>query len=201
MVYIAFVLSKAEQTKQFIIEKSAPIFNKKGYAATSLNDILSATGLAKGGVYGHFSSKDEIALQVFDFAQQQLLDAISVRIKMAKSALDKLFAIVNFYYNYSINPILEGGCPLLNTAIDSDYNFPALKKKAAEASKQMLEALVRIVAKGKENGEFSNNLDVEAEARLIFSVIEGGMMMSRLQEDPKHLNQLLDYLKQHIQQY
>ncbi|RZK05397.1 MAG: TetR/AcrR family transcriptional regulator, partial [Flavobacterium sp.] len=45
-------MSKSEQTKQFIIEKAAPIFNKKGFAGTSMNDILEATGLAKGGVYG-----------------------------------------------------------------------------------------------------------------------------------------------------
>lgn len=181
-----------------IIEKSAPIFNKKGYAATSMQDILTATGLAKGGVYGHFESKDEIALEVFEFAQQQLLEAISTRIKLAYTATDKLFAVINFYYNYSINPLLEGGCPLLNTAIDADYNFPALKKRAAAVSKQMLGSLVRIITRGTDRGEFKSCLAIEMEAQHIFSVIEGGMMMSRLHDDPKYLNNLLDYLKQQV---
>ena len=72
MVYICFVLSKSAQTKQFIIEKAAPIFNKKGFAATSMNDILEATGLAKGGVYGNFTSKEEIALLAFEYANECL---------------------------------------------------------------------------------------------------------------------------------
>ena len=60
MVYIYIMASKAEETKKFIVEKAAPIFNKKGFAATSMNDILDVTGLSKGCVYGNFENKDEI---------------------------------------------------------------------------------------------------------------------------------------------
>ncbi|HTM98248.1 MAG TPA: TetR/AcrR family transcriptional regulator [Pedobacter sp.] len=195
------MLSKAEQTKQFIIEKSAPIFNKKGFAATSMNDILQATGLAKGGVYGNFESKEEIALMAFEYANECLMKALSSRIKKEVSANDKLVAIFNFYHNYSIDPILEGGCPLLNTAIDSDFNFPELKEKAASALIKMLASLAYIINKGIANKEFRKKVDAKAEANLIFSVIEGGMMMSRLNNDPKYLNNLLTYLKTHIKNY
>lgn len=50
-------MSKAERTKQFIIEKTAPIFNAKGYMGTSMNDIMNATGLTKGSIYGNFETK------------------------------------------------------------------------------------------------------------------------------------------------
>ncbi|MCP2807331.1 TetR family transcriptional regulator, partial [Salmonella enterica subsp. enterica serovar Typhimurium] len=59
--------SKAERTRQYIIDKAAPIFNKKGYAGTSLNDLIEATGLTKGAIYGNFENKDEIALEAFDY--------------------------------------------------------------------------------------------------------------------------------------
>ncbi len=195
------MLSKAEQTKQFIIEKAAPIFNKKGFAATSMSDILEATGLAKGGVYGNFDSKEEIALMAFDYANEQVMYALAERIKKEISANDKLVAIFNFYYNYSVDPILEGGCPLLNTAIDSDFNFPALKERAAAALTKMLDSLTYIINKGISNKEFRKKVDAKSEANLIFSVIEGGMMMSRLNDDPKYLNDLLTYLKIHIKNY
>ncbi|MES2650704.1 MAG: TetR/AcrR family transcriptional regulator [Bacteroidota bacterium] len=195
------MLSKAEQTKQFIIEKSAPIFNKKGFAATSMNDILEATGLAKGGVYGNFDSKEEIALMAFEYANERLLTALADKIKKEVSAQDKLVAIFNFYHNYSIYPILEGGCPLLNTAIDSDFNFPALKERAALALNKMLGSLEFIINKGIATKEFRKKVNAKAEANLIFSVIEGGMMMSRLNNEPKYLNDLLVYLKKHIKSY
>lgn len=195
------MVSKAEQTKQFIIEKSAPIFNKKGFAATSMNDILEATGLAKGGIYGNFDSKEEIALMAFEYANERLITALADKIKKEASAQDKLVAIFNFYHNYSIYPILEGGCPLLNTAIDSDFNFPALKEKAAQALKKMLGSLEFIINKGIAAKEFRKKVNAKAEANLIFSVIEGGMMMSRLNNEPKYLNDLLIYLKKHIKSY
>lgn len=195
------MLSKAAQTKQFIIEKAAPIFNEKGYAATSMNDILQATGLAKGGIYGNFLSKDELALSVFEFSNKQLVTAIAGKIKLEKTAFGKLTAIFNFYHNYALHPLLKGGCPILNTAIDADYNFPALKQKAANAATQMLDSLVHIINKGIERAELNPGINAKKEAILIFSIIEGGMMMSRLQDDPQYLNNLLDYLKQHIITY
>ncbi len=195
------MLTKSEQTKQFIIEKAAPIFNKKGFAATSMNDILEATGLAKGGVYGNFDSKEEIALMAFEYANQRLVAALADKIRNESTAKDKLIAILNFYHNYSIYPTLEGGCPVLNSALDADFNFPALKEKAALALNKMLESLEYIINKGITTKEFRKKVDAKAEANLIFSVIEGGMMMSRLNNEPKYLNDLLVYLKKHIKEY
>lgn len=195
------MLSKSAQTKRFIIEQAAPIFNKKGFAATSMSDIMDATGLAKGGVYGNFESKEEIALMAFEYANERLVSALSDKVKKATSANDKLVAIFNFYHNYTIYPVLEGGCPLLNTAIDADFNFPALKEKAAIALNKMLRSLEHIINKGIANKEFRKKVNAKAEANLIFSVIEGGMMMSRLNNEPKHLNDLLAYLKSHIKDY
>ncbi|MEJ5993369.1 TetR/AcrR family transcriptional regulator [Pedobacter sp. Du54] len=195
------MLTKSEQTKKFIIEKAAPIFNKKGFAATSMNDILDATGLAKGGLYGNFESKEEIALMAFEYANERLIAALSEKIRNEVSAKDKLVAIFNFYHNYSIYPTIEGGCPVLNTAVDADFNFPALKEKAALALNKMLGSLEYIINKGIATKEFRKKVDAKAEANLIFSVIEGGMMMSRLNNEPKYLNDLLSYLKKHIKNY
>ncbi|MBI5343155.1 MAG: TetR family transcriptional regulator, partial [Deltaproteobacteria bacterium] len=48
------------KTREQIIEESLQIFSVKGYFNTSINDILAATGLTKGGLYGHFASKEEL---------------------------------------------------------------------------------------------------------------------------------------------
>jgi TetR/AcrR family transcriptional repressor of nem operon len=106
------MLTKADRTRQLIIEKAAPIFNAKGYAATSMNDILKATGLAKGGVYGNFNSKDEIAMEAFGYLYQKLKDALGFKIRQFHTATEKLMAILQFYRNYTIHPEVEGGCPL-----------------------------------------------------------------------------------------
>ena len=52
---------KKEQTRQRIVAEAAPVFNQRGYAGSSLADLMKATGLEKGGIYRHFSSKEELA--------------------------------------------------------------------------------------------------------------------------------------------
>jgi len=59
-------MSKAQETKMRIIEQAAALFNQQGYAGSSMSDLMR--GLQKGGIYNHFRSKDELALEAFDFA-------------------------------------------------------------------------------------------------------------------------------------
>src|SRR5271170_2332921 len=61
-------VTKGEQTRGDIIRKSAPLFNQRGYEGTSLSDLMEATGLQKGGIYRHFSSKEELATEAFDYS-------------------------------------------------------------------------------------------------------------------------------------
>ena len=194
------MLSKADRTKLFIIERSAPLFNKKGYVATSMSDILKATGLAKGGIYGNFKNKDEIALEAFDYSFNKLREALRFEIKQQKTCHGKLNAILDFYYDYSVSPLIEGGCVLMNTAIDADDAIPFLKERAKQGLKEMLGSLKYMIEKGIEVGEFSKKLNALDEAELIFATIEGGIMMSKLNDSPVILNKLLDNLKGQIKQ-
>lgn len=192
------MFSKSDLTRQFIIEKSAPIFNTKGYSATSMNDILQATGLTKGGVYGNFESKDQIAEEAFELSIGKVKEGIRFKTKNESTAQGKLFAIFNFYKNYSILPMTEGGCPLLNTAIESDDNLPFLKVKAQKALNELLGSLEKIIQNGIESKEFKEGIDAKKQAALMFSVIQGGLMMSKLSDNPKILNGLLETLKTNV---
>jgi TetR/AcrR family transcriptional repressor of nem operon len=59
---------KGQETRQEIIRKAAPIFNRKGYSGAALSDLMRATGLDKGGIYRHFESKQELAVDAFAHA-------------------------------------------------------------------------------------------------------------------------------------
>src|ERR1700736_1101389 len=126
-------MNKAEKTKQFIVEKTAPIFNTKGYAGTSLSDMTDATGLTKGSIYGNFTNKDEVALAAFDHNWKKVAGIIRQEMDKKSTMKEKLLVYVNVYDNFLQLPFPAGGCPLLNTAIEADDTHPILKKKASEA--------------------------------------------------------------------
>ncbi len=192
--------SKAEKTREYIIEKAAPLFNTKGYAGTSMNDIMEATGLAKGGLYGNFKNKDEIAAAAFEYSYQRLKEDLSAQVGPKKTAMEKLHAILQYYRNYTVNPPIEGGCPLMNTGLDADDSYPFLKKKAKEALLEMLSVLQRILKKGIDREELNPDIDVKKEAELIYAQIEGGIMMAKVADDVFMLNRLLDNLKDHMKE-
>jgi AcrR family transcriptional regulator len=89
-------MKKAEKTRQFIVDKAAVLFNQKGFSGTSMDDIMKATGLSKGGLYGNFNSKEEISVAAFDYAVEVVKKQVAMRTHIIENSLDKLKAVVYF---------------------------------------------------------------------------------------------------------
>jgi TetR/AcrR family transcriptional repressor of nem operon len=192
-------VTKGERTKQLIIEKAAPLFNKKGYAGTSLADIMEATGLAKGGVYGNFKNKDEIAAQSFEYAFLKIKNAVLMKLSYCYTIPEKLIAILNFYRNYITNPPIEGGCPLLNTSVEADDSFPFLKTRARAAQNEMLDSLTKLFQAGKKNGQLKPDIQPQREAENMYAMIEGAIVMAKINDNPSILHRILDRIREHIE--
>jgi TetR/AcrR family transcriptional repressor of nem operon len=186
---------KSERTRRLIVEKSAHLFNKKGYHGTSMADILEATGLTKGGVYGHFKGKDEIAEEAFSYAFHRVMDEVGIRVRAKSSAMEKLEASIDFYKDYLQRSPIEGGCPLLNYSSFVNESPPALAKLIAKSAQAMLDSLEKIIDKGKKYGQIRPEIDPMATAELIFSRIEGALMIAKSTSDESRLNRLLERLK------
>ncbi|MCF8247874.1 MAG: TetR/AcrR family transcriptional regulator [Saprospiraceae bacterium] len=186
-------MSKSAKTRQLIIEKSAAIFNRKGYHGTSLADIMEATGLSKGGIYGNFKRegvdkngvKDEIALAAFEHAVQQVYDAINERTGVIENTLDKLKAVVYFYRERILDPPVEGGCPIQNSAVESDDMLPALRLKVQAAYNGWEHRIVRTLEKGIEKGEVRPDVDKAEFATLFIGTLEGGILLAKVQHSVK----------------
>src|SRR5262249_30534546 len=69
------LLSKGKKTRQRIVEEAATLFNQRGFEGSSMAALMEATGLEKGGIYRHFTNKQELAAEAFDYAWSGALDA------------------------------------------------------------------------------------------------------------------------------
>lgn len=179
-------MNKAEKTRAFIVEKTAPIFNMKGYAGTSLSDMTDATGLTKGSIYGNFENKDEVALAAFDHNLEKVRNIINAEMSRQPTIKGKLLVYVDVYDNYMNYPFPEGGCPVLNTAVEADDTHPALKKKAVEAILRWKNNIIKLIEQGIEQKEFSKTLDAEQTALTLIAMIEGAVMISKVTGKPTY---------------
>ncbi|TDE16642.1 TetR/AcrR family transcriptional regulator [Dyadobacter psychrotolerans] len=172
--------SKADKTKQFIVEKTAPIFNKKGYSGTSLSDMIHATGLTKGSIYGNFVNKDDVALAAFDFNLQKVNTVIRQEMLSCVSYREKLLVYTKVYENFLEFPFPEGGCPVMNTAVEADDTHPQLRKKASDAIVSWKDSLSKLIKKGIAGNEFRQDVDPEQVSLTIIATIEGAIMITKL---------------------
>src|SRR6202162_6377841 len=187
---------KGEATRQDIIRKAAPIFNRKGDSGADLSDLMRATGLEKGGIYRHFESKEELAGHAFEHAWKVAMDARFEGTEEIPNTVDRLKQIVRNFRDRRTG-LVPGGCPLLNTAIDCDDGNPKLRAKARQALSSWLERMESIAEGGKRRGEVHSGVDSGQLATLIASTLEGSHMVSRLQknEGPR------DLAVRHLEEY
>ncbi|MEL6494193.1 MAG: TetR/AcrR family transcriptional regulator [Cyanobacteria bacterium J06623_7] len=193
-------MSKAKQTKAHIVRQAAVVFNQQGYAGTSIADIMRVTGLKKGGIYNHFDSKNELALAAFDYAESLLIQEVWSIVKTQRNAIARLNALVGSYQLYIDDPPIAGGCPILNTAIETDDTDSPLRDRALAAINNWRSLIVRIVERGIKKGEVRTTVEPEEVATIIICNIEGAIMMSKLERNPIHLTRAIAHLQSYIQQ-
>ena len=184
-------LSKADRTRQYIIETTAGIFNTKGYAGTSMSDITDATGLTKGAVYGNFGNKEDVALAVFDHNYGKVSGLIQHRIQAAKTYHDKLMVYAQVYDQFTRSSFPVGGCPILNTAVEADDTNSLLKERAANAIKRWRKSVQDLMQAGVEAGEFKEGLDQSRIALSIIALVEGGIMISKVTNSQACLDKIM----------
>jgi AcrR family transcriptional regulator len=191
-------LSKAERTRQFIIEKTAPVFNAKGFAGTSLVDLTEATGLTKGSIYGNFENKDEVAMAAFDFNFGQITQYMKSRILAKENAIERLLTYPEVYRNFLKIPFLKPGCPILNTSTEADDTHPGLKQKAADALAFWKKSVENQVKRGITRKEIRADVDPAAFAVVLCSLIEGAVMQAKVSGRSTDLRIAMDFLEKLI---
>lgn len=195
-------MSKGQKTRQHIVAQAATLFNRKGFEGSSMADIMKATGLEKGGIYRHFSTKEELASEAFDYAWQSATDARMHSLDSIPNNVDKLKRFITNFV--SKKPCVSGGCPLLNTAIEADNGNPVLRKRAHKGLEQWQEILSDIIRAGLKRKEIRRGMNPKKLATLIIGSMEGALMISRLerttdalQDTQRHLH---NYLESEVRQ-
>ena len=188
------MITKAEKTAAFIIETVAPIFNKNGYAATSISDITKATGLTKGAIYGNFKNKEELAIASFKFMVKLLMKELVKHMDKSDSPIEKLLLISDFYRNYYLYTNKMGGCPILNVGVDANNQNSLLLQKVRTIIQRIQDQLATIIEDGIEIGEISTKVNAMHAAKRIDTMIQGAIFMAYTMDDDFYIQKQICHL-------
>lgn len=179
-------MSKGELSREHIIAASVPVFNTKGYTGTSLQNIMDSTGFQKGGIYRHFSSKEELAAAAFSYAYNEMKRAYADSYDNEDPADDRLIQFLTRLKTFMARPPVKGGCPILNSATETDDTNETLRQLVRKAALDWEQLLIKIFEDGKKDKIFSHKTDPVKEARFFIASIEGSIMLCKLHRSAEY---------------
>lgn len=188
-------MRNAEATKSLILRESANLFNTQGYKATSISDITRATGLTKGAIYRHFENKGDLEKQALHSLSKLMFTELGASIKKAPTFLLKMEATFAFFEEYMHSPLYEGGCPLMNAAIEADDTNSDLRNQTAVMLAQLKASLQKLVENGIKNKQVQPTVDANFYATIFIAALEGGIMMSKLEQSSETIMKTIQHLR------
>ena len=192
-------MRKGEQTKEYILQKAAQLFNERGYFGASMSDIMTVTGMEKGGIYNHFKSKDDLAVQSYEYAVDLMRQAFAQAIKGKYHAVDRLQAVVAVFEKIPGGSPLGGGCPVVNTAVHASHTHPKLHAYAQETMIEWQDFIRRIAQLGIDRQQLKPETDVEMLTTLLISTLEGAIMLTQLHQDDSYMDRAIAHLTNYLQ--
>jgi len=187
-------MSKGMETRSRVIDSAIGLINRKGIRNTSVRDVIEETGVKKGNLYFHFSSKDELCTAIIDEAAERYFAYLAKSIA-SDDPLGKIGDILSAVLAYHRKRRFDGGCIFGNTALeasDTDEAYAALVRGVFDRWVSILADLLREAAR---RGELPKGIRPEPMARHIVAALEGGVMMARLYKKEAPLAECAGYLK------
>jgi AcrR family transcriptional regulator len=183
-----------DQTRGKILAKSGVLFNTRGYQATSISDITTATGYTKGAIYRHFKSKANLERKTLSYLSSVMFENLRAVITNEATAGDKLRSVFRYFESYVSNPPHKGGCPLMNAAIEADDANPSLRREALKILDVLTQSLRRILENGLRHKQIKKDIDPEYYATIMIASLEGAIMMSKLRRNNLDVKRVVMHL-------
>ena len=193
--------TKGMQTRQDIITKSLQIFSVKGYFNTSVNDILAVTGLTKGGLYGHFRSKEDIWYAVYDQAVMIWRDIVLKGAEEITDPLERIEkTIENDMKNYLGADVFEGGCFFFNMLVELSGQSSSMASSILKGFVKFSGLIREWLKEADQKEMLKEDLDLDEIADFIVISLNGAAPLYAATRDSRVWKQTISQLHYYINQ-
>jgi len=195
------MVAKGVQTRRNIVEKSLQLFTVKGYFNTSVNDILDATGLTKGGLYGHFKSKEDIWYAVYDEAVAIWRKVVLKNVRHIKDPLECIEkTIENDMREYLGGEVFDGGCFFFNMLVELSGQSSSMNRHILRGFVRFSRMLRLWLEEAEAKGMLKEGIDLKEVANFIIISVNGAAPLYAASRDPMIWKQTISQLHHYIGQ-
>jgi TetR/AcrR family transcriptional regulator, transcriptional repressor for nem operon len=187
--------TKGDLTRQHILEKSMQLFSVQGYFNTSIAGIVKATGLTKGGLYGHFRNKEEIWYAVYDECVRIWKGVVFQGVRDISDPLGRIEKVLeNSLEHYLGGGVFQGGCFLFNALVELSGQSSAMSNHVLKGFKAMAALLRRWLEEAEQKGRLREGLNLDGIATFLVISMNGAAPLYAASHDPAIWQQTLAQL-------
>jgi len=196
--------SKAEATRERLLVATKKLVMSKGFAGTSIDDVLKATGLTKGAFFHHFKSKAELADQLMRWYAENDMKMFRTLMAQAEAAnddpLDQLLQFLTDFEVYLSDPENPPrGCMYALYTYEDDHFENDVKGFVAETLRTWTAMYIRKFQEVIDRYPPAKPTTAKKLAEMFVSVIEGGLILERAYGNPgmtaRQSEQFREYLE------
>jgi AcrR family transcriptional regulator len=178
---------RGERARRAILDAALPAFARDGYAAASLNQIIEASGLTKGGFYFHFPSKQALALAVVADHQQRWIGQVRAEISQYDTAVDRLFAAPRVIARYASQ---GEGPAALSKLVEELARDPDLRDEVCGSIRAWIDTVTEHFTAAQAEGAVRSDLDPAMLAQVAVGGFVGAQAISEQLRDGKLLHRV-----------
>jgi TetR/AcrR family transcriptional regulator, transcriptional repressor for nem operon len=183
------------RTKDFdeneVLCKAIQLFWRKGYNATSMQELVDALGISRSSLYDTYTDKHTLFIKALESYQTTGYAQIERIIEEGLPARDTVKKLLELATGSLSTDDQQKGCFMVNAEIEVAPHDQDVNKMVCQNDQQMEDAFYRVIRAGQESGELKNKQDARLLARFIFNAVKGMRVTAKSNSDPSFFNDMI----------
>ncbi|QQL48884.1 TetR/AcrR family transcriptional regulator [Mucilaginibacter ginkgonis] len=155
--------------EQEVLAKAVEIFWRKGYKATSMQDLVDGLGISRSSLYDTYTDKHTLYVKALDMYQKDASKNVCSIVNNSGSAK----AAIRRLLEYTTTDTEQKGCFLVNSEVEVAPHDKQIGTMICSSDQEIEDAFYTAIKRGQESGEISNKQDARALARFTYNTVKG----------------------------
>lgn len=177
-------MTKGDETHAAVLTAAIAMASEEGLLGLSIGKLAGRVGLSKSGLFAHFSSKEELQVQILDEAAARFVSLVLVPALKEPRGEPRIRALFEHWFAWSTADFLPGGCIFITAAVELDDRPGPARDRLVATQRDWLDAIATAVRIAINEGHFRRSLDPQQFAHEFYSLAYGHHFVSRLLGDP-----------------
>ena len=170
-----------------VLTKAMHLFWKQGYAATSIQDLVSHLGINRASLYDTFGDKEQLFKKSFALYRKQSIEGISQLLNSHSNVRDGFYALFNKAIDEALRDPDRKGCFAVNNTTELVPNNESCLEILSTNRSAFEQLFYEYLKKGQENGQLKEDNDLKSLASLLFTLYNGMLVVSKINRNKKEL--------------